>query len=378
MKILIAPDSFKEALSAPEVCSAISRGLKRSNTNFNTIIFPLADGGEGTAEILTRHHGGRITEVEVSDPLLRPIKACYGLSQDGRTAFIEMAAASGLQLLTTEERNPLHTSTCGTGELILDAYQNGARHFVLCIGGSATHDLGLGMAEALGFIMRDKSGKPLSEIRGKSLSQIYTIDDSKVKIKLSEITVEVLCDVNNPLTGPNGAAHVYARQKGADDAAVAQLEAGSKHLSQLLSEYAGIEVGKVPGAGAAGGLGAGAMALLGVQLKPGIATILDRTNFDEQLKTADLVISGEGRLDAQTGSGKLIHGICRRAHTFGVPVIALCGQVSAGPQALTKMGLLAAFSICPGPIVLEAALENTEKYLEASAFNVGQLLTMLI
>jgi glycerate kinase len=373
MKILIAPDAFKEALSAALVCEAIHRGLRQSDLSANICLFPLADGGEGSASVLARHNNGSIVEVAVSGPLLEPTTARYGFAADGQTAFIEMAAASGLQLVPPDKRNPLLSSTYGTGELLLHAYRNGARHFVLCIGGSATHDLGFGMATALGYQFTDGRGKTL-QMCGRTLSDVMNIDASDLKINLRELTVEVLCDVNNPLTGAGGAARVYARQKGANEEAVKILEAGSQHAAALLSKYAGKEISNVPGAGAAGGMGAGAMAFLQASLRPGISSILDKVHFDEQLKDASLVITGEGHLDAQSAHGKLIHGVCQRAKRYDVPVIALCGQLSATPAAIKAMGLTAAFCIQHAPVDLATALASTEKNLSMSAFNLGQIL----
>jgi glycerate 2-kinase len=368
--ILIATDSFKDALPALEVCLAIERGVRTALPAAHTVVFPLGDGGEGTADILTRHTGGRMVEAQVKDPLFRSINARYGLSGDGHTAFIEMAEASGLQLLTLSERNPLFTTTYGTGELILDALQRGARHLILCIGGSATHDCGAGMAEALGYTFLDAGGQPVSTT-GENLTRIAHIDASALRFDPAEITVEVLCDVVNPLIGSNGAAHVFAAQKGADEQAVRQLEEGARHLAVLMEEELGKKTSDIPGAGAAGGLGAGALAFLNARLLPGAETVLHLSGFAAALQQADLVITGEGRLDNQTIQGKLLSAITHLTQAADIPVIALCGAVEATPKELQALGITAAFSILPRPMSLEKAIPNTALDLEYAAFSVA-------
>jgi glycerate kinase len=366
MQILIAADSFKDALSSLEVCRAIERGVRLASPSAQTTVFPLADGGEGTTEVLAYHLKGRVVEVWVHDPLARQVEAQYLLSEDGRTAFIEMAQASGLQRLAYPERNVLETSTFGTGELIADAMKKGAQKILLAIGGSATNDVGMGMAAALGWRFFSKNGDPLAPA-GKNLVRVQRIVPPDF---LPETTVEVLRDVDNPLTGEKGAVHTYARQKGASMADMIELEKGGLHFSKCLEAHFGKNFDGIPGAGAAGGLGAGAMAFLNAKLRPGTQAILDLTNFETYLKTADLVITGEGRLDRQTLHGKLVHGIARRATDFGVPAIALCGAVEATPADVGRIGLLAAFSCAHKPQSLEQALPHTAQALESLAFNV--------
>ncbi|MCO6492528.1 MAG: glycerate kinase [Phaeodactylibacter sp.] len=373
MKILIAADSFKDALPALEVCRAIARGLRRALPPAELLLFPMADGGEGTAEILTYHSRGERIEKEVNDPLFRPVNAGYGLSGDGKTAFIEMAAASGLPLLKQDERSALKTTTFGTGELILDAIQRGAGKILLGIGGSATNDAGMGMAAALGYRFFDKAGERLAAT-GENLSKVASIDSSHLQFRPEEVKVEVLCDVDNPLFGEKGAAHVYAPQKGADAGAVERLDAGLRHFAQLLEDKFGQDFAHIPGAGAAGGLGAGAMAFLGGSLRPGIEAVMDYTGFEEQLKGVQFVFTGEGKVDSQTLHGKLIYGITRRARAAGVPVIALCGALLASPEDIGAIGLKAAFSIQNRPVSLEEALKETEAGLERTAFLVGRML----
>ncbi len=370
MTILIATDSFKDALPALEVCQAIERGLQQAGQDVRTVVFPLADGGEGTAGILTFHNDGRTIEVQVNDPLFRPVEATYGLSADGTTAYFDMAQASGLQLLQNDERNPLRTSTYGTGELILDAVvQRGARRLLLGIGGSATNDAGMGMAAALGYRFLDEADRELSPT-GQSLKQVRRIDGDQLKIDTSTLDVTVLCDVDNPLFGRRGAAHVYAPQKGADAETVERLDEGLRRFADVLQDHFQRDVAAVPGAGAAGGMGAGALTFLGAKLQSGIETVIENTGFEKALEGADLLLTGEGRLDGQTLHGKLIHGICRRAARRGIPVIALCGALEATPGDLEEIGLTAAFSILPRPMQLEEALRETDTMLQQTAFSV--------
>ncbi len=373
MKILIASDSFKDALSAVDVCAAIEHGVRRANPMIDSILFPLGDGGEGTSEILTFHTRGKWIRLTVHDPLFRPVEAGYGISGDGQTAFIEMAQAAGLQLLKPDERNPLETSTFGVGEIILDAVQRGVANIVLCIGGSATNDGGIGMATALGFYFYDANDHkiPENDLSGKSLPRIQRVDASNLYFDPTKIAVQVLCDVNNPLYGERGAAYVYARQKGADDVAVTRLDAGLQHLAGVLQSHFGRDFAHVPGAGAAGGLGAGAMAFLGATLKPGIATVLELTNFKKTLQDVDLIITGEGKIDSQTLHGKLISGVVQ--HAKNIPVVALCGTLLATPAEIEQIGLQAAFSILNRPMKLEEALTETPNLLAQTAFSVTKI-----
>jgi len=375
MKILIATDAFKDALSAMEACQTIRRGLLAANSTLDIVLFPLADGGEGTSEILTFHAQGKTITLTVHDPLFRQIEASYGISADGKTAFIEMAQAAGLQRLSPNERNPLHTSTYGVGEMIRDALHRSVEKIILGIGGSATNDAGIGMAHALGFSFFDKNNEqlPKEHMIGKHLSSIQKINPSTPP-PLNQIKTEVLCDVKNPLHGEHGAAHVYAPQKGADETTVAELDKGLKHFAQVLENHFEEGFSNIPGAGAAGGLGAGAMAFLGAELKPGIQTVLNLTKFDDHLQDVDWIITGEGKIDRQTLHGKLIQGITERAKHRRIPVIALCGSLLAAPADVEKLGLRAAFSVLNQPMNLAKALENTETLLEQTAWQVGRLL----
>lgn len=365
MRILIAADSFKDALSASGVCRALANGIRRAQPGASVTEFPLADGGEGTYDVLTVHLGLHTVLADTVDPLFRPMQAPYGLSADGRTAFVEMAKASGLPLLRREERNPLHTTTLGTGLLVADALRRGATRTVLAIGGSATNDGGIGMAAALGWRFLDTGGRKLSPT-GAALRHIARILPPETPA-LSE-QVDVICDVTNPLFGPDGAASVYGPQKGADAGAVALLDAGLQHLSRLVEQQLGRPgLAHIPGAGAAGGLGFGALAFLDATLRRGIEVVLDLTRFDDALAHADLVFTGEGKLDGQTLHGKLIQGICQRAARFGVPVVAFCGRLDATPEQVRATGLQEAVCINTVELPLPEMLARTAANLERAA-----------
>jgi glycerate kinase len=369
MKVLIASDSFKDALPALQVCQAIAKGIHLADKKIQTKIFPMADGGEGTSSILTHHFGGVFHEVEVHDPLHRKIKAHYGVSSDGQIAFIEMAQASGLQLLKKDERNCLNTSTLGTGELMLDAFNKGVKKIILGIWGSATNDVGMGMAQAFGYRFLDKAGNDLAPF-GKFLNKVFTIDAKAVNSSLNELKVEVICDVDNPLFGWNGAAHVYARQKGANDDAILLLDNGMRHFTKVIQQDMHVNASGLPGAGAAGGLGAGVVTFFNGKLRRGIELVMELMDFEKQLENVDLVITGEGKLDGQTLHGKLIHGIVKKATQQGVSVIALCGALEATPEQIQSIGLVAAYSINKEVVSLAQALKMTERNLIAAAYKV--------
>lgn len=373
MKILIAMDSFKDALPATAVCKAVARGLSRALPNAHIQPFPMADGGEGTARILTQHNDGQWMTTEVSDPLGRPIIAGYGYVAETRTAFLEMAAASGLQLLAPDERNPLLTSTYGTGELLLHAWRQGARRIVLGLGGSATHDVGMGMASALGYVFLDNEAETVVP-GGAQLGRIAHIRADQLKIPLEEITVEVLCDVDNPLYGPKGAAHTYAAQKGAGDEEIKLLETGSLHMAQVIEKNLGKVLHQTPGGGAAGGMGVGTMAFLNAQLRPGTEAVMAYSHIDEALAGTQWVITGEGRIDHQTLHGKLVQGITQRTHQKGIPVIGLCGSLAVTPPQIKQIGLQAAFSIQTDAVSLPQAIARTAANLELVSYNIGCLL----
>lgn len=371
MRYLIAADSFKDALPAAEVCAAIARGIKRAHAGAHCTQLPLADGGEGTALALTLLTGGELLNCQVQDPLGRPVEAQYGWDQESATAFIDMAAASGLQRLQAHERNPLLTSTFGTGELIRHATERGAKKIILGIGGSATNDGGLGMAKALGHRFFTSSGVELPG-KGQDLSMVSRWEESSFDLP----PIEVLCDVDNPLCGPGrGAAYVYGPQKGATPEQVETLDAGLGHLASIVLKNTGNDFANIAGAGAAGGLGFGALAFLGARLRSGIQTVLQYAEFEQHLSACDVVITGEGKLDDQTLQGKLIQGICQQASVHNKPVIALCGALLAKPEAVQQIGLKAAFSIQSKPRPLAEALLKTATDLEETAFHISRLFT---
>jgi glycerate 2-kinase len=343
LRIAIAPNAFKGTLTALQAATAISRGILSAIPNARTTLIPVADGGDGTALAIAQATGGRLLVSRVQDPLGRPVSAIWGLTGDKQTAIIEMAAASGLVLLKPKERNPLHTCTFGTGQLIKAALDRGVRWILIGIGGSATNDGGTGMARALGIRFLDKKGRDLPR-GGGALTNLAHIDFSRLHPRLHQTHIEVACDVNNPLTGPRGAAHVYAPQKGATPAMVKHLDAGLAQFARVLKNDLGLAVDKVPGAGAAGGMGAGLLAFAQGQLRPGIDIVVDAVELRQRLKGCDLVITGEGRMDPQTAHGKAPAGVARVAQSLHIPAIAICGSMSADAADHLPPGLLACFS----------------------------------
>ncbi|MCC7465460.1 MAG: glycerate kinase [Saprospiraceae bacterium] len=341
MNILIASDSFKDALPALEVCRALEAGIRTALPNAQTRICPLADGGEGTFEALANALGMQTVEIPAHDPLLRPISAAYGRSADGQTAFIELAKTAGIQLLLPEERNPLLTSTFGVGQQIRHALEHGARQIILAIGSSATNDAGIGMAAALGWRFLDDTGAELSPI-GQNLDRIASVVPPEIR---PDIKVQVICDVNNPLFGPSGAAYVYARQKGADETAIEYLDHGLQHFSAIVAKTAGGPAPQTPGAGAAGGMGFGSLFFLDATLKRGADLVFDLLNLEEKLHWANLVVTGEGMIDNQTAHGKLIQRLCQHAARQNTPVIAFCGRLNATGEQVRAIGLQAAYDI---------------------------------
>jgi glycerate 2-kinase len=372
MKIIVAPDKFKGSISASQASQAIAEGLLLCNPTLEVMQLPMADGGEGTAEILTYHARGEMRSVTVSDPLGRPTPARFGWSGAQKTAFIEMAEASGLAMLSEPERNPLLTSSFGTGELILRAIENGAEQIILGIGGSATNDGGVGMASALGYRFLDAAGREVKPTGG-NLQQISRIDDTALIFDPARLRVRVACDVDNPLTGPAGTSQMYGPQKGADAAAVQQLDAGLSHLANVFRQHFGRDVERVPGAGAAGGMGAGALLFLGAQLIPGTALVMEQTGFEQHLTGSNLLITGEGKLDRQTLHGKLVRVIAEKARVRGIPVAALCGTLDLEPQDVRELGLCFAASILRRPCTLAEAMNETYAGLRSQAFHLMQL-----
>ena len=325
-KIVVATDSFKGSVSSIEVAEHVEQGIKSIFPACEVVKALIADGGEGTVKALVSSLKGEYVEVCVHDPLMRPVTATYGIIEGGTVAVLEMASASGLPLLRPDERNPLKTTTYGTGEMIADALRRGCRKLLVGIGGSATNDGGVGMLSALGFCFYDKEGNELKG-GGEILSQIAYMNDFCLIEGLKDIEVKVACDVNNHFSGPNGAAYVYAPQKGADSRMVEELDLGLKHFARVIKSFNGIDVESIPGAGAAGGLGGGFAAFLEAKLMSGIQMVLEAIRFREMIKDADLIITGEGKLDAQTVMGKAPCGILDVAASQGISVIAIGGFV---------------------------------------------------
>lgn len=372
VKIVLAPDKFRGSLTATEVCAAMSEGIRQVIPNAEIIALPMADGGEGTAEILTLITGGQMLSKEVADPLGRPIQASYGLS--GQTAYIEMATASGLKLLSQNERNPLKTSTYGTGQLIQDAIEKGVKRLVLGIGGSATTDAGIGMAAALGWKFLDANNQEL-EPNGENLTRIEQIIPPSQPI--ADLHIEVACDVNAPLFGPEGAAYLYAPQKGATPLMVKQLDEGLQHLSAVVQRDFGKNLAQTAGAGAAGGLGFGALFFLNATLKEGIKIVMEQTEFHKHLLGANLVLTGEGKIDEQTLQGKLIAGIAQAARAQSIPSVALCGTLLVSPQDIQRIGLSYAVSILPRPMTLNEAIAYAYTGVKDSTLSLMQLFKSL-
>ncbi len=372
MKIIIAPDSFKGSLTSSQVCAAIKKGIRKADENIDIVSIPMADGGEGTVDALMNSLGGSKIQVWVKDPLFRRIKAQYGILEDGKTAVIEMASASGLALLSLKERNPMNTTTYGTGELIKDALDRGCRKFIIGIGGSATNDGGIGMAAALGARFYDSEGNEI-ELTGSGLTKLDSIDLRELDPRVKESSFSVFCDVENPLYGPSGAAYVYGRQKGADDDMIEKLDNGLRRLSETVEKDLGKSVASIPGAGAAGGLGAGLVAFLNAKLEKGIDLLMETIGFEEQIKDADLIITGEGKMDEQTKYGKTIFGIIKAARKQGIPVVGICGSIGDGVEELYTEGLNSVFSIVNRPMPLWQSIEQTSELLTSTAENVIRL-----
>ena len=375
MKIVIAPDSFKESMSAMEAACAIEKGFQKVMPDAEYVKVPMADGGEGTVRSMVDATGGEIRKETVTGPLGTEVEAFYGITGDRKMAVIEMAAASGIHLVPKEKRNPLVTTTKGTGELIRAALDQGVKRIVIGIGGSATNDGGAGMAQALGAKLLDKDGNPLG-VGGGELSKLDSIDLSQLDPRLKEVHIEVACDVDHTLTGERGASAVFGPQKGATPEMVAILDANLARYAQVVKETLGIDVDPIPGAGAAGGLGAGLVAFLGASLKRGVDVVAEAVQLDKHMVQASLVITGEGKIDGQTIHGKTPVGVAKRAKKYGIPVIGIAGMLGENCDAVYRHGIDALFSIVPGTVSLETALLNGEKYTEQLAGNLARLIRL--
>ena len=356
-RYLCAPDSFKESLTAMEAARAMAQGIENADHDAEVRCLPMADGGEGTARALVDATGGSMRAVPVHDPLGRPVEGHFGLLADGTTAVVETAEASGLALLEAKERNPLIASSYGTGELMLAAVRSGAKRIIVGLGGSATNDAGAGLLQALGVRLLDKNGNDLKH-GGAALADLTTIGISTMDPALKNVAITAACDVTNPLTGPTGASAVFGPQKGASKDDVATLDASLAHFAQVIDSQLGVAVNDVPGAGAAGGIGAALKGFLNAEFRPGIAIVIEQSGLDAAAQWADVVFTGEGSIDFQTKFGKTPAGVAETAKRHGKPVIAVAGHIGTGIDELHEVGIDAVFGIAPGAASLSELLAD--------------------
>ncbi len=376
MKFILAPDSFKESMTSKNACDAMERGIKKVIKDAICIKVPMADGGEGTVEALVESTGGTIVSTLVTHPLGdKKIKAEYGLLGNGEKAIIEMASASGIHLVEREKRNPLITTTYGTGELILDAINRGVKHIIIGIGGSATNDGGAGMLQALGCHLLDKEGNELP-FGGAALINLNTIDLSNFDSRLKEVTFEVACDVTNPLIGEKGASRIFGPQKGATEEMVLKLDKALSNYAEIIKRKFKVDVANVEGAGAAGGLGAALLIFLNGELKRGVDLIIKHTDLDAKIKGADFVFTGEGAIDNQTFFGKTPMGVAAIAKKNNVKTIVFAGKIGDGVENLYDIGINSIFGIMRGVSSLDEALKNGEINLEKTVENVVRTLIL--
>ncbi len=360
VRIVIAPQALKGSLSAAETGQAIAQGAREVYQTADLVIVPVADGGEGTTQALVDATGGRLLERDVTGPLGEPVRAFLGLMGDGQTAVIEMAASSGLPLLTPEQRDPRVTTTRGVGELILAALAEGCTRFIIGIGGSATNDGGAGMVQALGAQLLDEEGHELPP-GGAALAQLAHIETHHLDARLHSCRFEVAWDVNNPLCGPGGASAVYGPQKGATPAIVAELDAALANYAQIIEHDLNKSVRDVPGAGAAGGLGAGLLAFLNAELRPGAQIVLEAVGLEKLMHKADLVITAEGRLDNQTAYGKSVGAVAALAKKYHLPVLAIAGSLGDDYQQIYQLGIDGLIVLPSGPMTLQEAMQNAAR-----------------
>lgn len=373
MKIVIAPDSFKESLSALAVAGEIAAGFRSIYPDAEYCLLPMADGGEGTVQALIDASGGRRIEVTVQGPLGEPVTAFYGLMGDGQCAVIEMAAASGLELVAPAQREVLRASTYGTGQLIRAALDAGARRFILGVGGSATNDGGAGMLQALGAGLLDAAGQPLAA-GGAALATLDRFDLAGLDTRLADCQFEIACDVDNPLLGPQGASAIFGPQKGATPQQVQQLDASLAHYAGVIERQLGQQIAAVPGAGAGGGIAAAMLVFLRGRLRPGVEIVAEAVGLDAAIAGADLVLTGEGRIDAQTVHGKTPIGVARLAQRHGKPVIAIGGCLGAQVELVYEHGIAATFAAVQRPCTVAQALADAAANLRLAARNVAAVL----
>ncbi|MCI5725597.1 glycerate kinase [Fusobacterium sp.] len=375
MKIVVAPDSFKESMTAKEVCEYIEKGLKAVSKNWEIIKIPMADGGEGTLDALIDSTKGKIFYEQTVGPLGDELTSRFGILGEKNIAVIEMASTSGLELISPEKRNPYITTTFGTGQLILKALDLNVEKIILGIGGSATNDGGAGMLQALGAKLLDENNNQIG-YGGYELSRLKKIDFSELDERLKKVEILVACDVTNPLTGENGASHIFGKQKGATPEMIKVLDRNLLLYSKIIEKDLGIKVDDIPGSGAAGGLGAGLLAL-GANLKKGIDIVIEASELEKKIAGANIVITGEGSIDGQTRFGKTPYGVAMAAKKQGIPTIILAGNVGKDIDILYDYGFDAIFSIMQGVETLESALENGKLNLERTAKNIGKILNII-
>ena len=373
MRIIVAPDSYKGSISALGVAEAMEKGIKKVFARAEVVKLPIADGGEGTVEALVSATGGRLRNKEVTGPLGEPVSALWGILGDGKTAVIEMATASGLPLVPPGRRDPRLTTTLGTGQLVKEVLDQGLSRLILGIGGSATNDGGMGFASALGIRFLDAGDGELPP-GGESLSRLARIDMDGVDPRLDSLAITVACDVDNPLCGPRGASAIFGPQKGASPETVVLLDAALDHYGKLAAEATGRHIMDLPGAGAAGGLGAALLFFTRATLRPGIEIVLEAIDFDRLSATADLVITGEGRTDRQTAFGKAPTGVAKLAKKHGVPVLCLSGGLSEDYEAIFDQGIDAAAACPPAPMSLEDCLAHGPALVENAAERLCRVL----
>lgn len=371
MKIIIAPDSYKDCLSAVEVAKAMEEGLRMTGESLEIVKMPVADGGEGTVEAIIAGAGGKIIKTKATDPLRNEIDSFFGILSDKKTAVIEMAAASGLELVPLHHRNPLNTTTFGTGELILAALDAGCSNIIIGVGGSSTNDCGMGMAQALGVVFFDENRIPLS-YGGRYMNEVRFYNDSNLDKRIKKTSIRIACDVSNPLFGKKGAAYVYGPQKGASARQIKYLDEGLQNMSKVIKEISGKDISEIPGAGAAGGLAGGLMAFTDAKLEKGIDIVIETCAFMKHLNNTDLILTGEGKTDFQTAFGKVPVGVSRVAKEFGIPVICISGALGNGYENVYKDGILAAYSISPGAIDLETSIKDASKNLINTTYSIAK------
>ncbi|EAB3384318.1 glycerate 2-kinase [Salmonella enterica] len=375
MKIVIAPDSYKESLSAAEVAQAIEKGFREIFPDAQYVSVPVADGGEGTVEAMIAATQGSEHSAWVTGPLGEKVNACWGMSGDGKTAFIEMAAASGLALVPPEKRNPLITTSRGTGELILQALESGASNIIIGIGGSATNDGGAGMMQALGAKLRDANGADIG-YGGGSLHCLSDIDISELDPRLKLCAIRVACDVSNPLIGDNGASRIFGPQKGATEENIVELDRNLAHYADIIKKSLNVDVKAAPGAGAAGGMGAALMAFLGAELRSGIEIVTAALNLEEYIHDCTLVVTGEGRIDSQSIRGKVPIGVANVAKKYHKPVIGIAGSLTHDVGIVHHYGIDAVFSVLTRIVTLEEAFRGAFDNIYRASRNVAAALAI--